>query len=209
MASDFRKMLIFDPNWLNETSRKDDFSNGLDNWSTFLYKKGIVGHCAYNRIHGAHLVSDPVNPEQKALKIARIDSEELEMQNQGAVWNFPALQKGSFETSVYIPEGSQAGRISLTDRWFNPTDTTTHKFAIYSLELEGLEKNKWHTLLFEWDLTGQNKSCRVLDEEGNEINTLPLNQESVNGLSYVHFISTANEMDEKGFLIKSVESKPY
>ena len=74
--------------------------------------------------------------------------------------------------------------------------------------MERLENNKWHKLLFEWDLTSENKSCRVFDDEGNEIGNLPLNGESVNGLSYVHFISTANEMDEKGFLIKKVESKP-
>ena len=203
-----RKMLILNLDWLNETSRKDDFSNKLENWSTQLYRKGIVGHCAYNRAEGAQLVPNPDAPEVNVLKVARIDDEELELQNQGAVWNFPALQKGRFEATVYIPEGSQGGRISLTDRWFNPTDTTTHQFAMYSLELERLENNKWHKLLFEWDLTSENKNCRVLDDEGNEIGNLPLNGESVNGLSYVHFISTANEMDEKGFLIKKVESKP-
>lgn len=202
-----RKMLIFDPNWLNETSRKDDFSKGLANWSTQLYKKGIVGHCAYNRSDGAQLVQNPEAPQEKVLKVARLDDEQLELQNQGAVWNFPALQKGLFETFVYIPEGSQGGRISLTDRWFNPTDTTTHQFAMYNYELQGLEKNKWHKLHFEWNLTGEDKTCRVLDGKGNEIGILPLNQESLNGLSYVHFISTAKERDEKGFLIKKVESK--
>lgn len=202
-----RKMLIFDPNWLNETSREDDFSNGLDNWSTQLYKKGIVGHCAYNRSDGAELVQNPEAPQEKVLKVARLDDEQLELQNQGAVWNFPALQKGSFETSVYIPEGSQGGRISLADRWFNPTDITTHQFAMYNFELQSLEKNKWHKLIFEWNLTGENKSCSVLDEKGNVIVILPLNQESINGLSYVHFISTAKERDEKGLLIKSVKSR--
>ena len=202
-----RKMLIFDPNWLDETSRKDDFSNGLGNWSTQLYKKGIVGHCAYNRTDGAQLVSNPDAPEKKVLKIARIDSEELEMHNQGAVWNFPALQKGRFETSVYVPKHSQGGRLSLTDRWFNPTDTTTHMFAMYNLELEGFEKNKWHNLVFEWDLTSNNKSCSVMDEEGRQISTLPLNEESLNGISYVHFISTAKEEDTEGFLVGGVESR--
>lgn len=204
-----RKMLIFDPNWLYETSREDDFSEGLDNWSTFLYKKGVVGHCAYNRAKGAELVLDPEESEEKVLKIARMDSEELEIANQGAVWNFPALPQGRFEASVYIPEGSQGGRISLTDRWFNPSDTTAHQFAMYNFDTEGLQKNKWHTLLFEWDLTNKNKGCLVMDENGNEIIALPLNQRSTNGISYVHFISTAQQDDVHGFLIGKVKSKPY
>ena len=202
-----RKMLIFDPNWLNETSRSDDFTNGLDNWSTQLYQKGIVGHCAYNRAQGAQLVPNPEVEGNMVLKVARIDSEELEIQNQGAVWNFPALHKGSFETSVYIPEGSEGGRLSLTDRWFNPSDTTAHKFAMYNFDLSSLQRDKWHTLHFEWDIESTNKNCSVMDENGNEIATLPLNRESVNGLSYVHFISIAEQEDLEGFLIKGVESK--
>lgn len=206
---DHRKLLIFDPNWLNETSREDDFSEGLENWSTFLYKKGIVGHCAYNRDPGAQLVSDPVALEKKVLKIGRKDNEDLEIANQGAVWNFSALIKGRFETSVYIPKGSQGGRLSLTDRWFNPSDTTAYKFAMYNFDLATLENDKWHTLFFEYDLSSSDKNCRVTDEKGNEITTLPLNFATINGISYVHFISTANQEDTLGFLIKKVKSNPF
>ncbi len=203
---DHRKLLLFDPNWLNETSRVDDFSEGLDNWSTFLYQKGVVGHCAYNRAPGAELVSNPEDNKSNVLKVARIDNDELEISNQGAVWNFPALHKGRFETSVYIPEGSQGGRLSLSDRWFNPSDTTAYKFAMYNFDLTRLEQNRWNDLIFEWDLASDNKACSVKDNKGNEIATLPLNFNTVNGISYVHFISTADEEDTKGFLIERVES---
>lgn len=205
---DHRKLLMFDPNWLNETARMDDFSEGLDNWTTFLYQKGVVGHCAYNRAQGAQLVANPKEPAKKVLKVAKMDNEELEISNQGAVWNFPALHKGRFETSIYIPENSQGGTISLTDRWFNPSDTTAHEFAMYNYELTGLEENKWHTLVFDWDLSADNNTCSVMDEGGNEIATLPLNHENINGINYVHFISTAMQEDTKGFLIEKVESKP-
>jgi hypothetical protein len=47
----------------------------------------------------------------------------------------------------------------------------------------------------------------VKDSEGNEIATLPLNFNTINGINYVHFISTANQEDTKGFLIDRVESK--
>jgi hypothetical protein len=61
-------------------------------------------------------------------------------------------------------------------------------------------------LIFEWDLASDNKACSVKDNKGNEIATLPLNFNTVNGISYVHFISTADEEDTKGFLIERVES---
>ncbi|GGW24778.1 sialidase family protein [Arenibacter certesii] len=206
--AEHRKMLLFDSEWLNETSREDNFSTGLENWSTFLYKKGIVGHCAYNRDKGAHLVADPEEPKKQVLKIVRKDSEDLEIANQGAVWNFPALQKGRFKTSVYIPEGSHGGRISLNDRWFNPSDTTAYKFAMYNFAIKELQPNQWQTLVFNYDLSGKNKNCIVTDEAGNEIATLFLNRESIHGLSYVHFISTARQEDKQGFYVGYVRSGP-
>ena len=61
-----RRILIFDPDWLTETARSDDFRYGLGNLSTHLYVKsctggwrGWAGHCAWNRVPGALLVRDP------------------------------------------------------------------------------------------------------------------------------------------------------
>ena len=194
-----RKLVKFDPAWLYETSREDDFSDGLENWSTFLYKKGIVGHCAYNRAEGARLVPDPAGSGSQVMKIARPQNDELETPNQGAVWNFPALQKGVFETRVYVPEGSTGGKLSLLDRWFNPGDTTAFRDAMYHFDIENLSAGVWHTLHFEWDLSESSDECKVFDEEGHLIDQLPLHRASVNGISYVHFISDAKQPDEKGF----------
>jgi len=202
-----RKMLIFDPDWLNETHREDDFSKGLENWSTFLYKKGVVGHCAYNRKEGALLVNDPEDQNKKVLKIARIDDESLEIPNQGAVWNFPAFKNGYFETSVYIPKGSKGGRISLDDHWFNPSDTTAYMSAIFNFELSRLQNDIWHNLRFEWELTGKNNLCKIIDSRGSVIDILKLNKECINGISYVHFISTAKQEDENGFLVGPVKAE--
>ena len=200
-----RKLLLFNPAWLYETGGQDDFSNGLANWSTHLYQKGIVGHCAYNRSEGARLVADPLAAGNKVLNIGRSDSDDLEIPNQGAVWNFPALQKGWFQTSVYIPDGSFGGQLCLSDRWFNPCDTTAYLFAIYKFDLSELTNNIWHQLHFEWDLKNKADSCLVKDENGNVLKTIPLNHSCKNGISYVHFISTA-ERSDKGFFIRPVRS---
>ena len=117
-----------------------------------------------------------------------------------------------------LREGCQGGRISLIDRWFNPTDLTAHYFAMFNLEIPGdgqvneqtqLQHGRWYELRFEWD---------GLDEAGTDIcklyidgvlqkQPLPLNRASLNGISYVHFISTAAEEDTAGFLIESVSAE--
>lgn len=79
---------------------------------------------------------------------------------------------------------------------------------MYNYDLKGLEQNKWNSLIFEWDLASDNQSCSVKDREDNEIATLPINFNTINGINYVHFISTAEQEDAKGFLIERVESKP-
>lgn len=201
-----RKLLMFDPEWLYKSSRMDYFSEGIENWSTFLYRKGIVGHCAYNRAAGARLVPDPDDAAKQVLKVARSDDHGLETPHQGAVWNFPASLKGFLETSVYVPAGSSGGILSLSDRWFNPGDTTSFLFAMYNFNFGSLKVDTWNTLRFEWDLTSNSNSCLVMNEQGNIIDRLELNRECANGISYVHFITTANQKDEKGFLIKGVSS---
>ena len=79
---------------------------------------------------------------------------------------------------------------------------------MYNFDLTGLEQNKWNDLVFEWNLASDNQNCFVRDNQGNEIATLPLNFVTINGISYVHLISTASEEDTKGFLVERVESKP-
>ena len=97
--------------------------------------------------------------------------------------------------------------VGATDRWFNPSDTTAYQFAMYNFEVTSLQKNKWHQLFFDWDFTNKNTLCRVTDGNGKDLATLALNRESIDGLSYVHFISTAEQEDVKGFLIGKVKSK--
>jgi hypothetical protein len=54
-----RAFIIFDPDWLYETERSDDFLNGLNNWTTHKFVEGIKSHCAYDRHPGPQLVDHP------------------------------------------------------------------------------------------------------------------------------------------------------
>jgi hypothetical protein len=209
-----RTFVIFDPAWLYETKRRDDFSKGLRDWSTFKYLRGIRGHCAYNRDAGARLVEHPERPEDKVLHISHPENGELVCDNDGAVWNFPAGQKGKFVTQIMLKPSGQGGRICLVDRWLNPTDLLVGHYAMYSLVFDGegkidgekrLEAGRWHELRFEWN--GLESEVCQLYIDGERRMSLELNRPSVNGISYAHFQSVAAEPDSAGFLIESVEAE--
>ncbi len=208
-----RAMVIFDPDWLYETQRRDDFSAGLMNWSTHKYLKGIKGHCAYNRDPGASLIDHPVGQGKKVLQIRHVINPELVCDVDGAVWNFPSARKGTFTTRIYLKPGSKGGRICLTDRWFNPTDTMVYRYAVYNLTFDGrgnsnvgplLRPGEWNELIFEWDNL-QKGNCRLILNGETYTEVLPINLPSVNGINYVHFQSVTDTEDQEGYLIESVK----
>jgi hypothetical protein len=207
-----RSMVIFDPDWLNETHRLDDFSAGLDNWSTHKYYEGIKGHCAYNRDPGASLIDHPAGQGKKVLQIRHIKNPELVCDVDGAVWNFPAAPKGLFTTRIYLKPGGKGGRISLLDRWFNPTDTMAYQYAMFNLKFDGtgntaigplLRPGEWNELIFEWDNIQQG-NCRLKINGETCSKVLPIHLPSVNGINYVHFQSVTDIEDKEGYLVASV-----
>ena len=120
-------------------------------------------------------------------------------------------------TRVMLPKGSQGARINLNDRWFNPVDTTAYQFSMYSVELHpgssiensfSPEEDTWYTLRFEWKglRDPDSDKCRLYVNNSDQPVLLPLNRESMNGISYVHFISSAEAEDSHGLLVESVEA---
>ncbi|MBI9019206.1 MAG: exo-alpha-sialidase [Phycisphaerae bacterium] len=211
-----RKFIIIDTDWLYETERQDDFSNGLADWSTHKYIAGIKGHCGYNRKPGAVLVNSPTNPDKKVLNVKRADDASLVSQNDGAVWNFPAGLNGIFSTRIMLKDGFKGSRISLIDRWFNPIDNTAVIFAMFNLEIPAdgkinvetqLEPNKWYELKFKFEnINNADGKCRLFINGTEQAKALPLNRPSINGISYVHFLSTAEMTDNSGMLIDYVKA---
>jgi hypothetical protein len=207
-----RAMVMFDPDWLYENCRSDDFESGLGGWSTFKYIKGIKGHCAYNRVKGPELVQDPFDPGRKVLKIRHIPDPELVCDVDGAVWNFPAAQKGELTCHIMLQKNGKGGSICLNDRWFNPTDTLAHLSAVYEFEFNGrgetafgqqLVPGKWSEIKFIWgDLSEEWCSVRINGKLYSSI--LPLVVPSINGINYVRFQSASREDDSNGFLIGPV-----
>lgn len=204
-----RSILLFDINWLTETSRFNDFSDSLHQWSTFNYKKGIVGHCAYNRIQGCELIPHPDKPGKTMLHLRHKVDSSLVSDTRGAVWNFPALKNGRFITRIRIPEKDGVVTLLLNDRWLNPTDTTAHYAAMYELKLSRAQLNiadsNWHDVAIEWNLNEQNKIATVKVDNKKLKLKLALNNPTEMGISYVHYISS-NANSNQGIQIESVSA---
>lgn len=210
-----RSLILFNPAWLEEKERSSNFANGLEDWSVQGYIQGIRGHSALNRFESCALVPHPGLPEKQALLVRRVPSGPAMYPNAGAVWNFPAAPAGTFEVRLRLQEKSAGARLSLMDRWLNPTDPTAHTLAIGSLHIKGdgstnvdgvkLTPGQWHTLTFKWATSTKGTKCEVLIDGQAAKGTLNFQRDSRHGLSYAHFQSAADEGDE-GFLIESVHA---
>ena len=214
-----RRMVIFDPNWLYETDRREDFRFGLGAWSIHQYLKsvsgcfrGFTGHCSVNRRPGAALVPHPDGEMREVLQIARHSDDRLLEEREGAVWNFPAGHSGQLRLRLRLPSGSAGAQIALVDRWFNPTDPVVASFAQFVLRIDALGNIEgqpallpdcWHWLTIRWDL-GRSPVATFQVDEG-EVHSVPQLASCVNGISYVHLQSAAASADPHGLLLEIIE----
>jgi hypothetical protein len=201
-----RKMLMFDIDWLYEDERADSFENGLNDWTTFKYYKGFQGHCGYNRVEGNLLVDHCDKPNTQMLNIRYAPNDTLVGDNDGALWNFPATQDGTFTTSIKLPKDAKPVTLLLNDRWFNASDTVATYNAMYKLSLDRkqlkIKDENWHTIEIKW--THNKKAIVYVD--GRKRLTLPLEHPTTLGISYAHFIS-GNQPDPIGIFVESVAAK--
>lgn len=219
-APGHRAFVLLDPNWIYQKSAFDDFSNGLINWSThkLLVRSPIYSrkyHYNFNRKKGASLIPHPDHPKQNVLQLRRVADSMVYSQRDCAVWNFPAGKTGTFETKIYLTKKFRGGMISLTDRWYQPSDLQGEEKAMFSLDIPAngniekdikLEKEKWHTVRFNWNLDEGNE-CTVQIDGKMLGQKLPLINPCENGISYVRFRSTSIWPDNDGFLIEYVKAE--
>lgn len=215
-----RRMVIFDPDWLLETSRSENFKTGLESISNHLYVKsycggwGKNGHCAWNRIPGAVLARDPDLSEKQiimreALQICRITDPRLFDDRQGAVWNFPAAASGEIEIECRT-DGSGFS-LSLLDHWINPCDAFNASRAPYTeaIGAEIIPKGKWVKLKVKWDAKNGEVLLAV---DGQTRKRRKLGACSRFGLSYLHLQTLAEGFDPQGSYFRSFRmnsGKPF
>jgi len=211
-----RRMILFDPDWLLETSRLEDFRYGLGGLSTQLYVRshsggfrGWSGHCAWNRVSGALLVRDPDTDDppvgtarsvREVLQLCRIRDPRLVCDRQGVVWNFPAARAGRLTIDCRIV--GSGFRLSLADHWMNPCDEFNPPLSPFSEKMDdaSLREPGWHRLTVEW--SGETAKISV---DGREIGARRLSYVPRFGLSYLHLQTLAEETDAKGAYFKSFD----
>ena len=204
-----RKIAILDLAWLSETERREDLRLGLVNLSTQMYLesnlgnyRGFSGHCAYNRTNGALLVPDPDMNHEEALQICRVSDPRLVSELQGAVWNFPAAKKG--EVKVKLMTVGAPLRLSLLDRWVNPSDETAPDSAFATLPLDMLKRGEWQTVTLKFDTETQSAEMSI---DGGAAISLPTKEPAPLGLSYLHLQTTAETEDLAGSYVKTLSMK--
>ena len=208
-----RRFVVFDPQWLLETSRREDFRNGFCNVSDHLYVKGPMcgargwaGHCAWNRVHGARLVIDPDLPEnqREVASLVRRRDEGLVSDLPGMAWNFPAARKGTMTVVARLPEGSEGFRLALSDHWFNPCDrfASEHEEVAFAVTRAIAPADKWVTLTVDWDCDERRFSLCV---DGHPVAQRKFGNPPRFGLSYLHLQLLAKGEDRAGALFRSFE----
>ena len=210
-----RRLAIFDPDWLLETRREDDFRKGLGNVSNHLYVRslsggwrGWAGHCAWNRMPGATLVRDPGTDApppgagrsvREVLQIARIRDPRLVSERQGVVWNFPATRRGAVTVECRIVGAGL--RLTLSDHWMNPCDETAAAQSPFSRAIvrTDMPDGGWHTLSAEWD---EETGTVELGVDGRHFVSESLATRPPFGLSYLHLQTLAEDADPEGTYIR-------
>jgi len=205
-----RRFVAFDPNWLYETSREEDFRRGLGNVCDHLYVKGAMGgargwagHCAWNRVHGARMVVDPDLPEnqREVVHLARRMDVGLVSDLPGLVWNFPAARTGRLAAEVRLPAGGQGARLVLSDHWFNPCDRHASEHAPARLELkaDAVTSDRWVTVEAQWDADKV-----VFTADGVRLAERTLADFPRFGFSYLHIQLLAEGEDLGGIYLRSL-----
>ena len=205
-----RKILIFDVNWLYETSRSEDFELGLEHISCQTYVKSVSdshigelpGHCAWNRVPGALLMPSPDRDYSEVLTIGRVHDERLFSEKQGAVWAFPAAYKGRLKIRLMV---RGAGiRICLCGVWLNPSEEYASEFAPFHFDIDGrcVKKNVWHDITVEYDCG----AGRAEVYDGTDpLFSVRMTAKAPLGIMVLHMQTLAEHEDFEGTCVKRMD----
>ncbi len=199
------RMVIFDLDWLYETSREENFVMGLSNVSTQVYVESLYGHtpenghCAYNRTNGAILMPSPDRAPYDVLYVSKRNDERLISEVQGVTFNFPASKQGEVATRVFMVEKDI--RISLCDRWFNPCDPNIPQSANFFFELNKADIGEgFKEIKVKYDVSAGFGEVYVEDKF---MFKLKLTSPCPTGVSYI-IIQCATDGESKGFYVNKI-----
>lgn len=189
-----RTLEKFDLDWLTETTHSDDFSNGLEGWSTFGTR-------------GVEIASAEGSEDGHVLRVAKADP----AWPTAAVWNFPAGSVGTLTMRIFLEPGVRDLDLQLTDHFSVPFDAQDRYHSVYRWPIttakdSAVPTGRWVDLAFAWDCkTGEAK----IKIDGRGIATLKQARDAEN-VSYLRITSNAMEQQTASLMIDRVhiETEP-
>ncbi|MBB5439973.1 hypothetical protein HDC92_003671 [Pedobacter sp. AK017] len=185
-----RAIVKFDPNWLEQTTQTDDFSENLAKW-TFFNNDGLTS------------MGSAFSLSQKGLLIRKTDG------TQDAVWNFPIATKGKLLINVISNPGNKGIILAITDNFSVSYDSLASKSAVIYHTIKPQDMpfmDKPFKIRLTWDMQ-KGKSWLYLND--HLITEKPFERNTYFGLNYLRLgIPGGNIQDHNGFLVRSVKMSP-
>jgi hypothetical protein len=189
-----RSIEAFDPEWLLQTSQRDDFAGGLDGWSVFGTK-------------GVEIASHAGASDGHVLAVQKTAAD----WPAAAVWNFPFSGSGRLRMRVLATKAFAGATVLLTDHFSVPFDAEDEFFSLFRLPLTtaaaspptavAIEPERWIDLEMRWDAA--RRTCEVAIDD--KVVTTLRQQRASDGPSYLRVRSDATEPETGRLLIDSVE----
>jgi hypothetical protein len=185
-----RAIVCFDPDWLEQTSAYDNFSNGLAQWTLFGVDSTI------------RLTTNGPRKSEHALLVRKTDANKKS--GSEAVWNFPMTQKGKLVLEITRYKGSKGINLSLTDHFSVSYDSLASvnsvvSFATGNSIAEKETENMKITIL--WDSLSGKAFITMNNKRPGEI---IFQRKSITGLNYLRMGIPGTGPDSAGYCIKSV-----
>jgi len=206
-----RKLVIFDVDWLYETSREATFLNGMADITTHTYLKSVSasrfslhgnGHCSWNRTYSAYMMPDPLGSTFETLSVSKHHDDRLINDIGGMCWNFPMSRQGKVTVRMYLAE--KQARFILSDRWYNACDPYAAVLSPFWFELDVTDvKNDYITVTIDYDVDAQ-MACVSIDDA--HFFKVALGNPCPTGISYL-IMQCATDGDSKGFYIRSLKKE--
>jgi BNR repeat-like domain len=188
-----RSLERFDLDWLTAMARADDFSGGLDGWSTFGTR-------------GVQVVDYPGSVDGHVMRLAKSDPD----WPAAAVWNFPGRVAGSLRMRVLLEPGARDFTLQLTDHFSVPFDDRDRYHSLYRWPITtdevsaggtGTPTGRWIDLELKWDC--QTGRARVTID-GRLAATLD-QRRSAGSVSYLRVLSDADHKQAAALIIDRVQ----
>lgn len=189
-----KAIVLFDPDWLEQRSDSDNFSEGLVQWTMF-------GSDSITQ-----LAILPGKRHKKALLIRK--SANKNYLNTEAVWNFPMTAKGEIFLKIRKNIGSRGINIALTDHFSACNDTLANKHAVFIFSVPGTDR--------AWEKSDEDMTIEVNWNTRNKKASLYLNSQLIKiadiqrhasfGINYLRVGIPGDQEDLSGFYIKSLSA---